>query len=184
MRSLSQSINEARYNFTFTSKADTVISDTEKALKTGLFFSANLSKKIFLKNGKKRLDKIGYRSVILNAKHDIEDLGDKIEFVMSYKFYTVEKKYIEEVDKQDYLDYRVEAMLNQMYTNWSSDTSSSWDAEAAGVSSNSNVNPLMDCGFISWYAKKYHVDLGKQFKDLTWLSKKEFDKLAVKYKYK
>lgn len=157
-------LNEIKGSFTSIAKADKIIDSVESALKGDLFFRAELGNKIYMKEGGKRpvsAERFG-KTLVITSNSRVKDLGKEIEFEYNYTTFRTEKRNLIEMDKKEYLDYRLGLIFSQMYTNSSSDWDRSAEAEAAGTFTfrpSDNVAPWVDCGFIVWFAKNYKIDL-------------------------
>ena len=160
----SKAVNEVKGTFTSLAKADNIIKSVDDALKGGIFFRAELYNKVYMKEGGKRpvsAEKFR-KSIVLTINNDLKDLGNEIEFMYDYTTFTVQKKFVEELDSKEYLEYRLAFLFKQMHTNSSQDWDRAADAEAAGTYTfkpADNVSPYVDCGFIVWFAKNYKIDL-------------------------
>ena len=182
----SYTLNEIKSQHTLTAKSKDIISQVESSLKDGNFYQAELYNKVYMKDGGKRPVQIKKWRKMAWLKNTV-DLGSRIEFDYEWVTYTVDKKQVQEKTASDYLNWRLENLFNQMYSNWSQDTSHDWDAQAAGVSGKSGkdeVGATTDAGFIKWFAKKYKVDYKKIINKLTWLSLDDFERAAKANPYK
>ena len=185
-----QPINEVKAGFTSVSKADSIISSVDAAIKGGLFYEARLGDKIYMREGGKRpVAAEKFRKTIwLTMNNLIHGDGVNLKFEYDHIIFTVPIKLVAKKTEKEYLEYRLEQLFNQMHSNSGSDWDRSSDAQAAGVSTSTptgNVSPYIDCGFIQFFADKYKIDLKKFMHEQGYtLSYDTFKKYAEEYPYK
>jgi hypothetical protein len=194
--SFNEFLNESRKAATSISRAKEIYKETDRILKGDIFLKTNFSNKVFIKAGKKRPTAIKtgapstmlidnkYPHWIIPRMFDVEIEGSTVRFDYDYQQYTVDKKYTVESDAKAWLLWKTEMLISRMMNNMSNDTSSRWEAQAAGVgSSKTEIDPRVDAAFIVEFAKKYKVDLKKALAPFS-IANEDFFNFAEKYPLK
>ena len=183
-------LNEIKIGFTRASKASSIFDRVDKAIKGGKFFYLDLKPKVFMKpGGKRQVQAEKWTKYIWVTADNMWFNEDEktLTFGYDYKEFSVDKRYIEEKTKEDYLHWQIDMIFKQMHQNADQDQSHNWEAEAAGVSSSrpDQVDPHIDCGFMVAFAKRYKINLKKYWATTNWtMSYDMIEDYAKRYPFK
>jgi len=185
-------LNEIKGSFTLRSKSDEWLNRIEQALKGNEFYEVDLHNKVFMKpGGKRQVAAEKFRKTIWVTAETpyFEDQGNSIVFTYDYKEFSVDKNFIKQKTKEEYLEMKLRQIFSRMYSNQYQDNTAQDDAWAAGVTAfkpADNVSPYVDSGLAVWFAKKYKINL-KQWmnkQNFVWINYDRAIDYAEKYPFK